>query len=144
MSTRPAFSPRATLTVASGGISDGPGTLVAIRDHINLTARNPLSGENDDRLGPRFPDMSSVYDPQVRSLIAEAAAEAKVPYREGVYAWFMGPSYETPAEVEMARRLGADLVGMSFAWESPERSVPRCTCRNYWLPRQQAAARTFR
>lgn len=108
----------AVITNASGGISDGPGTLVAIRDHINLTGRNPLVGDNDERLGPRFPDMSAAYHPEVRGLIAAAAQRAGIPYREGVYAWFLGPSYETPAEVEMAKRMGADLVGMSTVPEA--------------------------
>lgn len=100
-------------TNAAGGIVDGPGTLVAIRDHINLSGRNPLVGDNDDRLGPRFPDMSTAYDPNVRALIARAARQQEIPYREGVYAWFLGPTYETPSEVDMAKRMGADLVGMS-------------------------------
>ena len=108
------------LTNAAGGIGDGlaPGDLVAIRDHLNLTGRNPLVAENDERLGPRFPDLSSVYDGRVRTPIAEAAAATGITYKEGVYAWFLGPSYETPAEVEMARRMGADLVGMSTVPEA--------------------------
>lgn len=106
------------MTNAAGGISDGPGTLVTIRDHLNLTGRSPLLGDNDERLGPRFPDMSSVYDQGVRDLIAEAAGKAGIPYREGVYAWFLGPSYETPAEVQMAKTIGADLVGMSTVPEA--------------------------
>ena len=108
------------LTNAAGGLGERmiPGALVAIKDHINLTARNPLSGPNDDRIGPRFPDMSEVYSARLRGLIRDAFAKADTPYREGVYAWFLGPSYETPAEVHMADRLGADLVGMSTVPEA--------------------------
>jgi purine-nucleoside phosphorylase len=103
------------LTNAAGGCGDGqrPGDLVMIRDHLNLTGRNPLVGPNDMRLGPRFPDMSDTYTPDLRALAARVGSERGVDLAEGVYAWFQGPSYETPAEVEMARRLGADLVGMS-------------------------------
>lgn len=108
------------LTNAAGGCGEGlePGDLVAIRDHLNLTARNPLTGPNDDRLGPRFPDLSQVYSQRVRSVIADVFAESGIPYKEGVYAWFLGPSYETPAEVQMAKRMGADLVGMSTVPEA--------------------------
>ena len=108
------------LTNAAGGCGDGlePGDLVLIRDHLNLTGQNPLHGANDDRLGPRFPDMSTVYPAQLRERAHEAAEAAGAELREGVYAWFTGPSYETPAEVEMARRLGADLVGMSTVPEA--------------------------
>jgi purine-nucleoside phosphorylase len=108
------------LTNASGGAGEGlvPGDLVLIRDHLNLSGRNPLVGDNDDRLGPRFPDMSSVYPADLRRLAREVAARVGVELKEGVYAWFLGPSYETPAEVQMARRLGADLVGMSTVPEA--------------------------
>ncbi len=108
------------LTNAAGGVSEGlePGDLVAIRDHLNLAARNPLMGPNDDRLGPRFPDMSSTYDAGVREAIAEVMTAEGMDYKEGVYAWFLGPTYETPAEVQMAKRLGADLVGMSTVPEA--------------------------
>lgn len=108
------------LTNAAGGAGDGlaPGDLVAIRDHINLSGRNPLVGANDDRLGPRFPDMSTVYPAELRRLAREAAARAGMELKEGVYAWFLGPSFETPSEVQMARRLGADLVGMSTVPEA--------------------------
>jgi purine-nucleoside phosphorylase len=103
------------LTNAAGGCGDGlaPGDLVLIRDHLNLTGRNPLVGPNDDRLGPRFPDMTEAYAADLRALARSVGAEEGVALREGVYAWFLGPTYETPAEVQMARRLGADLVGMS-------------------------------
>lgn len=108
------------LTNAAGGVGDGmqPGDLVLIRDHLNLTSRNPLMGPNDERLGPRFPDMSTVYGAELRDLARAAGAETGVDLAEGVYAWFLGPSYETPAEVQMAKRMGADLVGMSTVPEA--------------------------
>ncbi|MEX0827181.1 MAG: purine-nucleoside phosphorylase [Acidimicrobiia bacterium] len=108
------------LTNAAGGLGDGfePGDLVLIRDHLNLTGRNPLAGPNDDRLGPRFPDMSTVYPERLRTLAKEVGDRVGVPLKEGVYAWFLGPSYETPAEVQMAKRMGADLVGMSTVPEA--------------------------
>lgn len=108
------------LTNACGGCGEGmrPGDLVVLSDHINLAGLSPLSGENDERLGPRFPDMTDVYTPHLRHLAHEAAADAGIVLRTGVYAWFHGPMYETPAEVEMARRLGADLVGMSTVPEA--------------------------
>jgi len=108
------------LTNAAGGFREGmaPGDLVTIKDHLNLTARNPLVGPNDDRLGPRFPDMSEVYSKRLRSVIRSAFEAAGTPYQEGVYAWFLGPSYETPAEVQMAGRFGADLLGMSTVPEA--------------------------
>lgn len=109
-----------TLTNASGGVGDGleAGDLVLIADHINLTARNPLLGANDERLGPRFPDMTDVYSPALRAMAREIGSDADVELGEGVYAWFLGPSYETPAEVQMAKRMGADLVGMSTVPEA--------------------------
>ena len=103
------------LTNAAGGCGDHltAGDLVLITDHLNLTGRNPLMGPNDDRLGTRFPDMSEAYSKRLRALAREAGVEADVSLKEGVYAWFTGPTYETPAEVRMAKALGADLVGMS-------------------------------
>ncbi len=108
------------LTNASGGIGAGlaPGDLVIIKDHLNLVARNPLVGVNDDRLGPRFPDLSAVYPAELREVVAKAAAEVGIEYKEGVYAWQLGPSYETPAEIQALARLGADLVGMSTVPEA--------------------------
>jgi purine-nucleoside phosphorylase len=111
---------RVLLTNAAGGVNDdlSPGDLVIISDHLNLTGRNPLTGPNDDRLGPRFPDMTDVYNPTLRAALAETFTEAGITPHEGVYAWFLGPTYETPAEVQMAKRMGADLVGMSTAPEA--------------------------
>ncbi|HEU4563975.1 MAG TPA: purine-nucleoside phosphorylase [Gemmatimonadaceae bacterium] len=99
---------------AAGGIrrTFRPGDLMVIRDHINLMWRTPLAGPVGEG-ETRFPDMSEPYDPALRALLAEAAAEAGVPLVEGVYAGLLGPSYETPAEVRMLERLGADAVGMS-------------------------------
>jgi purine-nucleoside phosphorylase len=103
------------VTNAAGGVSPalGPGALVRITDHLNLSGQNPLVGENDDRLGPRFPDLSEAYDERLGALMEEAAREVGVPLTRGVYACVLGPSYETPAEIRMLRALGADLVGMS-------------------------------
>lgn len=108
------------LTNAAGACGDGigRGDVVLIRDHLNLAGVSPLRGPNDDRMGPRWPDMSDVYSARLREVGHVAAAEIGVTLREGVYAWFAGPMYETPAEVEMARRLGADLVGMSTVPEA--------------------------
>ena len=108
------------LTNASGGVSRGlsVGDLVAISDHINLTGRNPLHGANDDRIGPRFPDMSDVYRTSLRHAMKPIFEHCGVPYKEGIYTWFTGPSYETPAEIEMVRRIGGDLVGMSTVPEA--------------------------
>lgn len=90
-----------------------PGELMLISDHINLQGGSPLTGPNDDRVGPRFPDMSAAYDPQLRALALETAAKVGVPLRQGVYVGLAGPSYETPAEVRMLAQLGGDAVGMS-------------------------------
>lgn len=107
------------LTNAAGGINLGfsQGALVLIRDHINLQGTNPLVGPNDDRFGVRFPDMSRAYDRDHRRLAREEAARLGIPLLEGVYAALLGPSYETPAEIEYLRRIGADLVGMSTVAE---------------------------
>ena len=103
------------LTNAAGGVnlSFHPGDFMLIRDHINLSGRNPLVGSNDERIGPRFTDMTKAYDPELRALAHKAAGERGIALQEGVYAWFLGPSFETPAEIKMARTLGADAVGMS-------------------------------
>lgn len=108
------------LTNAAGACGDGigRGDLVLVRDHLNLAGVSPLRGPNDDRLGPRWPDMTDVYSARLRAIAVAAAEELGVSLLQGVYAWFAGPMYETPAEVEMARRLGADLVGMSTVPEA--------------------------
>lgn len=107
------------LTNAAGGIEASlhPGELMLIRDHLNLTGKNPLIGPNDDALGKRFPDMTHAYDPGLARLAREAAAEVGLGLREGVYAGLLGPTYETPAEVAMLRVLGAHAVGMSTVHE---------------------------
>jgi purine-nucleoside phosphorylase len=91
----------------------GPGDLVLLSDHINLLGDNPLVGANDERLGPRFPDMSAPYDPELRALARAAALELGIVLREGVYVAVPGPSLETRAEYRMLRAMGADVVGMS-------------------------------
>ncbi len=108
------------LTNAAGGINSGyrPGQLVLISDHINLTGQNPLTGPNDDKLGPRFPDMSEAYSKQYREIAKRAAAETGLRLAEGVYAALAGPNYETPAEIRYLRAIGADLVGMSTVPEA--------------------------
>jgi purine-nucleoside phosphorylase len=100
---------------ACGGMNPlwGPGDLVLLSDHINLLGDNPLVGPNDERLGPRFPDMSSPYDPELRSLARQVALELGIVLREGVYVAVPGPNLETRAEYRMLRMMGADVVGMS-------------------------------
>ena len=107
------------LTNAAGGInlSYSQGALVLIRDHINLQGQNPLVGPNDDRFGPRFPDMTHAYAREYREMVRAEAHELGITLHEGVYAAMLGPSYETPAEIEYLRRIGADLVGMSTVTE---------------------------
>lgn len=108
------------LTNAAGGINPEfrPGRMVLLSDHINLTGINPLTGPNDDELGPRFPDMSEVYSKRYRELARQAGRHAGLDLHEGVYAALLGPSYETPAEIRYLRAIGADLVGMSTAPEA--------------------------
>ena len=108
------------LTNAAGGIRPSwkPGELVLISDHINLLGQNPLSGPNDDSLGPRFPDMSEAYSRRFRELAREAGKSIGLDLAEGVYAAVPGPSYETPAEIRYLRAIGADLVGMSTVPET--------------------------
>jgi purine-nucleoside phosphorylase len=112
------------LTNAAGGINleFTPGTLMVIDDHINLMGSNPLVGPNDDRFGPRFPDMSEVYSSALRAVADDAARAERLPLAHGVYAALHGPSYETPAEIRYLRTIGADAVGMSTA---PEAIVAR-------------------
>jgi inosine/guanosine/xanthosine phosphorylase family protein len=111
---------RLILTNAAGGLKPEltAGTLMIVEDHINFSGTNPLIGPNDESLGPRFPDMSKAYDPRLRALFAEAAREAGVTVKSGVYLYTLGPNFETPAEVRMFAALGADAVGMS--------TVPEC------------------
>lgn len=107
------------LTNAAGGldINWAPGDLMAITDHLNLTGQQVLLGENDTRIGPRFPDMNDAYCPELRALLAKVAGEHGLTLREGVYAGLMGPTYETPAEIRMLQVLGAKAVGMSTVHE---------------------------
>jgi purine-nucleoside phosphorylase len=102
-------------TNAAGGVNIeySPGDLVAITDHINFMGTNPLIGANNNKWGPRFPDMTYAYDPEYVDMLIQAGKEENVKIRKGVYIAFPGPSYETPAEIRMSRALGADLVGMS-------------------------------
>jgi purine-nucleoside phosphorylase len=105
---------------ASGAVDPAfaPGEIVAISDHINLASGSPLTGANDERLGPRFVDMTDAYDPKLRALAAAAAPRAiGRELREAIYAGMAGPAYETPAEVRLLRTLGAGLVGMSTVHE---------------------------
>ena len=112
------------LTNAAGSLNTEftPGSLMIISDHINLMGVNPLIGPNDERFGPRFPDLTSTYDPELQSIVIEEAKALGLDMRRGVYAGLSGPSYETPAEIHMVRTLGADAVGMSTV---PEAIVAR-------------------
>lgn len=103
------------VTNAAGGLdaSWSPGDLMMVTDHLNLMGTNPLIGPNDAALGPRFPDMTTAYDPGLRDDLAAAATEVGVSLRKGVYAGLLGPTYETPAEIRMLRAMGAQAVGMS-------------------------------
>ena len=113
------------LTNAAGSLNPGigPGSLMMLSDHINWTAANPLAGPNDDRIGPRFPDMSAAYDPDLRRRLAAAAEGLGITLHEGVYLACLGPNFETPAEIRAFRMLGADAVGMS--------TVPECLVANH-------------
>ena len=112
------------LTNAAGGVntSFAQGALMVIDDHINLTGQNPLVGENDDRFGARFPDMTEVYSSRLRGIADRAGQAIGVTLPHGIYAALMGPSYETPAEIRYLRTIGADAVGMSTV---PEAIVAR-------------------
>lgn len=103
------------VTNSSGGINADwkPGDLMLIKDHINLTGQNPLHGPNDDRLGPRFPDMSHTYHLELRRFAMKRARSLGIKLRTGIYMGVQGPSYETPAEIDMMRRMGGGAVGMS-------------------------------
>ena len=108
------------LTNAAGGVNKNfsPGDLMLITDHINFTSQNHLIGPNNDHIGPRFPDMSQTYDKVYQDKIKKIANTLHIPLKEGVYMGFSGPTYETPAEVKMARIMGADAVGMSTVPEA--------------------------
>lgn len=108
------------LTNAAGGINATyhPGQLVLISDHINLLGQNPLTGPNDEKFGPRFPDMSEAYSKRYREIAREAGHDMGMDLLEGVYAAVPGPSYETPAEIRYLRTIGADLIGMSTVLET--------------------------
>ena len=108
------------LTNAAGGVnlSFEPGTLMLISDHINYSGANPLIGPNLDDFGPRFPDVSDLYCKHLRCAVKEAAEAEGIALQEGVYMMFSGPNYETPAEVRMAKIVGADAVGMSTVPEA--------------------------
>lgn len=115
------------ITNAAGGLNPEfhTGDVMLITDHINLVGMgglNPLRGPNLDEFGPRFPDMSEVYDTRLRALARQAATAANVPLREGVYVCLVGPSFETPADLRFLRLIGADAVGMSTV---PEAIVAR-------------------
>ena len=107
--------PTVILTNASGGINLDftPGDLMLITDHINMTGYNPLRGRNFDELGPRFPDMTMAYTPELCDLAKNTAAELGISLQQGVYCGLAGPNFETPAEIRMLRLLGVDAVGMS-------------------------------
>lgn len=113
------------LTNAAGGINRAfrPGDLMLITDHINMTGQNPLIGKNDDAYGPRFPDMSRLYDRSLNEIILNTAKNMSVDLKTGVYAFMSGPSFETPAEIRMLEILGADAVGMS--------TVPEAVCAGH-------------
>ena len=108
------------ITNACGAVNTefNPGDLMLITDHINLTANNPLIGPNNPELGVRFLDVSEVYNKAMRQIVLDIAKEQDITLRQGVYAWWTGPTYETPAEIRMIRTLGADAVGMSTVPEA--------------------------
>jgi purine-nucleoside phosphorylase len=112
------------LTNAAGtlNMNFSPGSLMVISDHLNLLGDNPLRGENDERFGPRFPDLTSVYARPLQDIVIDEAKAMGIEVRRGIYAALSGPSYETPAEIKMMRTLGADAVGMSTV---PEAIVAR-------------------
>ena len=111
---------RIILTNAAGGINTGfaQGALMVIDDHINMLGTNPLVGPNDERFGPRFPDMSEVYSLRLRRLADDVAKARGIPVSHGIYVAVLGPSYETPAEIRFFRTIGADAVGMSTVPEA--------------------------
>lgn len=108
------------ITNACGAINTDfePGDLMLIEDHLNLTGQTPFRGPNNDELGPRFTDLSAVYSKDLQAIAVEVATEQDLTLHKGVYAWWTGPAYETPAEIRMIRTLGADAVGMSTVPEA--------------------------
>ena len=108
------------LTAAAGSLNKAmpPGSLMMVADHINLTGHNPLTGPNDPEIGPRFPNMSRAYDPDLRRWLLDIAISDDIPLIEGVYVGVLGPNFETPAEVRMMQMIGGDAVGMSLITES--------------------------
>lgn len=108
------------ITNAAGGINKmlQPGDLMILKDHINFMGTNPLIGPNEEEFGPRFPDMSNVYCKEYRQVAFNCMKELNMPQKEGIYLAMTGPSYETPAEIQMAARMGADAVGMSTVPEA--------------------------
>ena len=122
------------VTNASGGVNIGyrPGDLVAIYDHINFMGTNPLIGPNEEKWGPRFPDMTYAYDQEYLELMEQAAREEGISLHKGVYMAFTGPCYETPAEIRMVRAMGADVVGMS--------TVPEVIAANHMSIRTAAVS----
>ena len=115
-----------------------PGMLMLITDHINLTSRNPLIGPVEPG-EERFPDMSDPYDRRLRTLARDLARDAKIPLEEGVYAGLLGPSYETPAEIRMLQRLGADAVGMSTVLEVVVARARAMSCLGFSMITNMAA-----
>src|SRR3954454_21044411 len=120
------------MTNATGGLKPHhrAGDLVLIKDHLNLTGLNPLLGQLPPEWGPRFPDMTTAYDPRLRALTLKLAGELGIPLSEGVYAGLAGPSYETPAEARMLQILGGDVAGMPTVREviAPRHMGMRCLC----------------
>ncbi|HJO95401.1 MAG TPA: purine-nucleoside phosphorylase [Victivallales bacterium] len=106
------------LTNAAGGISHNPGDLMIILDHINMIGSNPLAGPHNEEFGPRFADQTTVWKPELRELIKKASANTNVEVKEGTYLAFSGPTYESPAEIQFAKTIGADAVGMSTVPEA--------------------------
>lgn len=113
------------LTNAAGGINLNfkPGDLVIIKDHINLMGKNPLVGANNNKMGPRFPDMTYAYNPELSDILKSVSKSLGHEIHQGIYAGVLGPTYETPAEINMMRILGADMVGMS--------TIPECIAANH-------------
>lgn len=107
--------PRLFVSNAAGSVNTqfGVGALMNIADHINISGFSPLVGDNDDDWGPRFPPMTNAWDPHLRQLLRNAAEDTGVTLHEGIYVWFRGPAFETPAEIRMAQKIGGDAIGMS-------------------------------